>query len=142
MLSISCDNVIAFRNCLSTFGDGVLFQGQTKHYSTTDGRPRLTSTFARIGCIPDQMFKWSFYVSELLRMWGIRAQGLLKMQRQHVHLHHDLATASAVGTRHGKLAMLQIRAGDMHRAGLNFYLSANGVWLSDAVPAEYIAFPA
>ena len=64
------------------------------------------------------------------------------MQRQHVHLHHDLATASAVGTRHGKLAMLQIRAGDMHRAGLNFYLSANGVWLTDAVPVEYVVFPA
>ena len=72
---------------------------------------------------------------------AIRVQGLLKMQRQHVHLHHDLATASAVGTRHGKLAMLQIRTGEMHRAGHAFFLSANGVWLTDAVPPEFILFP-
>ena len=71
-----------------------------------------------------------------------RQTGLQKMQRQHVHLHHDVNTAASVGTRHGKLAMLQIRAGDMHRAGLNFYLSANGVWLTEVVPAEYIVFPA
>jgi hypothetical protein len=33
--------------------------------------------------------------------------GLQRMQRQHVHLHHDVNTAASVGTRHGKLAMLQ-----------------------------------
>jgi putative RNA 2'-phosphotransferase len=54
---------------------------------------------------------------------AIRQTGLQKMQHQHVHLHHDVNTAASVGTRPGKLAMLQIRAGDMHRAGLAFYLS-------------------
>ena len=72
---------------------------------------------------------------------SIRKTGLQKMQRQHVHLHHDLVTASAVGTRHGKLAMLRIRSGDMHRAGHRFFLSANGVWLTDSVPFEFIVFP-
>ncbi|WP_330221106.1 hypothetical protein [Pedobacter riviphilus] len=28
----------------------------------------------------------------------------------------------------------------MHRAGYKFYLSANNVWLTDVVPAEYITF--
>jgi putative RNA 2'-phosphotransferase len=72
---------------------------------------------------------------------AIRREGLKKMSRQHVHLSADDATASKVGVRHGKLVILRIKAGDTHRAGHPFYLSANGVWLVDAVPAEWIEFP-
>ena len=44
--------------------------------------------------------------------------------------------------RTGKfLSLLTIRAGDMRRAGRVFYRSANGVWLVEAVPPEFIAFP-
>lgn len=31
---------------------------------------------------------------------------------------------------------------DMHRAGHVFYRSANGVWLVDNVPPQFIDFPA
>jgi putative RNA 2'-phosphotransferase len=72
---------------------------------------------------------------------GIRQEGLKKMQRQHVHLCAEIETASNVGERHGKLAMLHIRAGDMHRAGAPFFRSANGVWLTDSVSPDYIIFP-
>jgi putative RNA 2'-phosphotransferase len=72
---------------------------------------------------------------------SIRKGGLQKMQRQHVHLCADIDTASDVGERHGKLAMLHIRAGDMQRDGLKFFRSANGVWLTDEVPPQYIQFP-
>ncbi len=72
---------------------------------------------------------------------AIRQQGLQKIQRQHVHLCGDVETASNVGQRHGKLAMLHIRARDMHRAGMAFFRSANGVWLTEAVPPDYIEFP-
>jgi putative RNA 2'-phosphotransferase len=47
-----------------------------------------------------------------------------------------------VGGRHGKPVLLVIRAGDMYRAGHVFRRSANGVWLVEYVPAEYIDFPA
>ena len=73
---------------------------------------------------------------------AIRQSGLQKRQRQHVHLSCNTQTASAVGHRHGRPVILTIRAGDMHRAGLKFYLSTNGVWLTDSVPVEYIVFPA
>jgi putative RNA 2'-phosphotransferase len=72
---------------------------------------------------------------------AIRAEGLKPGRRQHVHLSRDGATAMAVGQRHGRPVVLRIDAGGMHAAGFDFYLSANGVWLTDAVPAEYIAFP-
>ncbi|HVT79478.1 MAG TPA: RNA 2'-phosphotransferase [Phycisphaerae bacterium] len=72
---------------------------------------------------------------------AIRREGLKKMSRQHVHLSADEATASKVGVRHGKLVILRVKAGEMHRAGHAFYLSANGVWLVEAVGVEWIEFP-
>jgi putative RNA 2'-phosphotransferase len=72
---------------------------------------------------------------------SIRAQGLVKGSRQHVHLSAEEATAINVGKRHGKPVVLRVRAGEMARAGMSFYLSANGVWLTDAVPSDRIEFP-
>ncbi len=71
----------------------------------------------------------------------IRRDGLLKGRRHHVHLSIDQPTAARVGERRGKPVILTIRAGDMRRDGLLFYLSANGVWLTEHVPAQYIEFP-
>jgi len=71
---------------------------------------------------------------------SIRAQGLQKMSRHHVHLSADRLTAEKVGNRRGKAITLVIRSGEMSRAGIEFYQSANGVWLADSVPAEYIVF--
>jgi putative RNA 2'-phosphotransferase len=72
---------------------------------------------------------------------SIRAKGLLKMERRHVHLSAETQVTVQVGARHGKPALLIIRAGDMHRAGHVFYSSANGVWLVDHVPPQFIEFP-
>jgi len=71
----------------------------------------------------------------------IRAQGLLKMARHHVHLSADEATARAVGGRRGRPVILRVRAGEMQRQGHVFYLSANGVWLTDQVPPEFLELP-
>jgi putative RNA 2'-phosphotransferase len=73
---------------------------------------------------------------------SIRESGLHPAARTHVHLSADEETARNVGQRHGKPVVLAIAAGRMHRDGRQFYMSANGVWLTDAVPAEYIAFGA
>ncbi|HWY76129.1 MAG TPA: RNA 2'-phosphotransferase [Verrucomicrobiae bacterium] len=68
---------------------------------------------------------------------SIQSQGLLKGQRNHVHLSQDAKTAIAVGRRHGKPVVLKIRAGEMNRAGHSFFLSANGVWLTEHVPPNF-----
>jgi len=70
----------------------------------------------------------------------IKEQGLQKMSRQHVHLSADVETAIKVGGRRGVPILLTIRSGEMFRAGYSFYLSANGVWLTDLVPVAYIEF--
>jgi putative RNA 2'-phosphotransferase len=71
---------------------------------------------------------------------AIRAEGLKPMSRQHVHLSKELSTAQQVGGRRGKPIILKVKAGAMHAAGTAFYLSENGVWLTAAVPPEYIEF--
>ncbi|MBX7106386.1 MAG: RNA 2'-phosphotransferase [Gemmataceae bacterium] len=72
---------------------------------------------------------------------SIRASGLHSAGRQHVHLSPDVPTATKVGQRHGKPVVLVVRAGEMAAAGHTFFLSANGVWLTNEVPTEFIGFP-
>lgn len=71
---------------------------------------------------------------------AIRSEGLMAGQRQHVHLSRDEETAGKVGSRHGRPVVLRIAAGRMREQGHVFFLSTNGVWLTDCVPAEFIEF--
>ncbi len=68
----------------------------------------------------------------------IRRDGLKRMARHHVHLSIDVPTATKVGARHGKPVVFEVDAAAMHAAGYTFSVSANGVWLTDAVPPEYL----
>jgi putative RNA 2'-phosphotransferase len=72
------------------------------------------------------------------RFQSIRSRGLRRMKRHHVHLSLDIVTARTVGERRGKAVVLRVLAGMMHRDGYSFYLSANGVWLTESVPPRYI----
>lgn len=72
---------------------------------------------------------------------AIRDSGLRPMARHHVHLSPDEDTARRVGQRRGRALILVIDAAAMHRDGLIFYRSQNGVWLTDAVPPRYLSFP-
>jgi putative RNA 2'-phosphotransferase len=70
---------------------------------------------------------------------SIMSEGLKKGKRHHVHLSKDVETARKVGARRGKPIILHVAAGAMHASGIKFYLSTNGVWLTDSVPANYLA---
>ncbi|MBR3109409.1 MAG: RNA 2'-phosphotransferase [Clostridia bacterium] len=69
---------------------------------------------------------------------SIEEQGLKPMERQYVHLTDQYETAVAVGKRHGKPLVYEVDAEAMQAAGRLFYRSENGVWLTDAVPPEYL----
>ncbi len=71
-------------------------------------------------------------VDEILRT------GLKRMRRHHVHLSTSTFTATKVGARHGKPVILVVDAAAMHRDGNTFYCSANGVWLVEEVPPQYL----
>ncbi|MFF0163072.1 RNA 2'-phosphotransferase [Streptomyces sp. NPDC005263] len=72
---------------------------------------------------------------------AIRTEGLRPMNRHDVHLSPDRETATRVGARRGRPVVLSVDAGAMHRDGLVFQVSANGVWLTKAVPPQYCGFP-
>lgn len=65
-------------------------------------------------------------------------EGLKKMSRHHVHLSADKATAMKIGERRGKPVILIITSGEMFKAGYKFFLSDNGVWLTEYVLPQYI----
>jgi putative RNA 2'-phosphotransferase len=69
---------------------------------------------------------------------AILADGLSRMSRHHVHLSADVETARRVGARHGRAVVFEVDAARMAGAGHEFYVSANGVWLVERVPAEYL----
>ncbi|MDX2287187.1 MAG: RNA 2'-phosphotransferase [Bacteroidia bacterium] len=69
---------------------------------------------------------------------SILRSGIEKRRRHQVHLSRDEATAISVGRRHGPPVVLAVDAARMHADGYLFYCSANGVWLTDAVPAAYV----
>ena len=85
---------------------------------------------------PDQLFHGT--VAAFIE--SIREQGLHKRSRNHVHLSADEATAIKVAQRRGKPIILIVEAAKMHEASYAFYCSANGVWLIDKVPVEFIKF--
>jgi putative RNA 2'-phosphotransferase len=69
---------------------------------------------------------------------SIHETGLIRGNRHHVHLSKDVETARKVGARRGQPVILKVDAERMHRDGHKFYVSANGVWLTDSVPPEYL----
>ncbi|MER5930248.1 RNA 2'-phosphotransferase [Streptomyces sp. NPDC002054] len=72
---------------------------------------------------------------------AIRAEGLRPMRRHHVHLSPDRETATRVGARRGRPVVLSVDAAAMRAAGHVFRISANGVWLVDAVPPQFLRLP-
>jgi putative RNA 2'-phosphotransferase len=69
---------------------------------------------------------------------AIMAGGLKKMQRHHVHLSAEIETALSVGTRYGKPVIFKIDTVSMIDERFEFYISANGVWLVEGVPAKFL----
>ena len=82
--------------------------------------------------------EWLYHGTTERNLDSIIEKGILKGKRHHVHLSPDEATAKKVGSRHGKPVVLPVEAGAMHQQGIKFYLSENGVWLTEHVAAEYI----
>ena len=94
-----------------------------------------------LGYAPARPPELLFHGTIASRLPAIRASGLERMGRHHVHLSPDVATARVVGARRGRPVVLRVAAGRMHGDAHVFYLSANGVWLAERVPPEYLEFP-
>lgn len=69
----------------------------------------------------------------------ILKQGLKKMNRHHVHLSTEQSKALEVGQRRGKAVLLVVDTRMMVQDGIPFFLSENGVWLTDFVDPKYLS---
>ena len=69
---------------------------------------------------------------------SIDREGLIPKSRLYVHLSSDEETARKVGSRHGKPVIYTVDCAAMTADGYQFFLSANHVWLTKAVPAGYL----
>lgn len=87
---------------------------------------------------PSEPPRWLYHGTAESTVPAILREGLLKMQRHHVHLSADEATARTVGARRGRTVVFRVDAAGLRAAGGTFYRAANGVWLIDHVPADYL----
>jgi putative RNA 2'-phosphotransferase len=99
------------------------------------------SVQVELALTPQQPPEFLFHGTATRFLDSIRRDGLKPMSRQHVHLSPDEVTATKVGQRHGKPVILKIKAGEMWRAGREFLLSENGVWLTEKVDVMYLDIP-
>src|SRR5262249_48147039 len=94
-----------------------------------------------LGLDPREPPEVLFHGTAEANLAAIRAEGLKPGRRRHVHLSIDPAPAAAVGRRHGKPVVLRVAAGRMRSSGFDFFVAENGVWLTAAIPPEFIEFP-
>jgi putative RNA 2'-phosphotransferase len=128
-------------------------RAELDHAVTTNDKQRFTVDGDRIranqghtvavdlGLPPAEPPGYLFHGTVVRVLDAIRAEGLRPMNRHHVHLSSDRETATRVGARRGRPLVLCVDAGAMHRAGHIFHVSANGVWLTDAVPPQFLRLP-
>lgn len=86
--------------------------------------------------------KWLYHGTAKKFEESIDKNGLVPKSRLYVHLSKDVDTAYKVGLRHAKrdddVVIYRVRALAMWNKGYKFYLSENGVWLTDSVPVGYL----
>ncbi len=97
------------------------------------------STSVELGLAPVVPPDVLFHGTAEHNVGAIFEAGLVARGRQHVHLSSDAITARQVGARHGRPVVLSVAATAMSAAGHSFFHSENGVWLTEHVPARFIA---
>lgn len=88
--------------------------------------------------VPCQPPKELFHGTAARNIPAISAEGLKPGARTHVHLSGDLETAVQVGQRHGSPVVFLVDTVAASDAGQAFYRAENGVWLTDALPAQFL----
>ncbi|EGX60692.1 phosphotransferase [Streptomyces zinciresistens K42] len=91
-----------------------------------------------LGLAPATPPAFLFHGTVAASLDAIRREGLRPMNRHAVHLSPDRETATRVGARRGHPVVLVVDAAAMHRDDHVFQISANGVWLTQAVPPAYL----
>jgi putative RNA 2'-phosphotransferase len=79
-----------------------------------------------------------YHGTGIKNLTSILKTGLQKRNRHHVHLSNDFETAINVGKRHGEPYVFKVLSEKMSANNFDFFLSENGVWLTENVPSIYL----
>ncbi|MGW3337232.1 RNA 2'-phosphotransferase [Streptomyces sp. NPDC001009] len=123
--------------------DHVVAVNDKRRFAVEDGRIRASqghSVEVALGLPPATPPPYLYHGTVARSLDAIRAEGLRPMDRHDVHLSADRETATRVGARRGQPVVLAVDAAAMHHDGHVFHVSANGVWLTSAVPPRYLRF--
>ncbi|MCX6032085.1 MAG: RNA 2'-phosphotransferase [Chloroflexi bacterium] len=123
----------------------VVEQNDKRRFAFSEDQRRIRasqghSLLVDLGLSPMQPPDYLYHGTAARFITAIKARGLVPGRRNHMHLSADERTAVRVGERHGSPVVLKVQAGLMHAAGYRFYLSANQVWLTEHVPAQFLNF--
>jgi putative RNA 2'-phosphotransferase len=125
----------------------VVATSDKRRFALDDGATRIRANQGHSVAVdlqlqPAEPPEWIYHGTATRFLPSIRETGLHAGSRQHVHLSATEETATQVGRRHGKPVVLKVHAGRMRRDGQVFFLSANGVWLTERVAPGYLDLPA
>lgn len=121
----------------------VVAQNDKRRFSLSPDGQRIRANYGHslpvdLGLEPTVPPERLYHGTARRTLGSIMRKGLQPGRRQFVHLSSDIDTAREVGRRHGRPVVLVVEAGRMHDAGFLFYLSESGIWLTRAVPPEYL----
>lgn len=111
----------------SISGDGLRIRANQGHSVEVD-----------LGLKPQQPPRILYHGTAERHVPAIQTEGLHAGQRQYVHLSVDTASALAVGKRYGKPVVLRVDSASMQMCGHEFFLSKNGIWLTERVPPKFL----
>jgi putative RNA 2'-phosphotransferase len=119
----------------------VVARNDKKRFEVVDGRIRASqghTVAVELGLAAVEPPAVLYHGTVGAALADILRDGLLPMRRHDVHLSATVGTAVRVGSRRGRPVVLEVDAAAMHAAGHEFRVSANGVWLTSAVPPAYL----
>lgn len=123
---------------------GIVETNDKKRYSFNEKRNKIRANQGHsididLALTPVEPPEFLYHGTATRFLSSIMDEGVIKGSRQHVHLSQDKETATKVGSRHGKVAILTIMSRQMYQDGIAFFQSDNGVWLTDYVDAKHIS---
>ena len=131
-----------YRNRITTADIEDIVESDSKgRYEIVKGRIRAVQGHSHtvdLGLTPVEPPPTIYHGTVHSAVRGIFQDGIQARSRTHVHMSGDLDTAIEVGRRRGEAVILRIDAARAHADGVAFYLSKNGVWLAEHIPARYI----
>lgn len=91
-----------------------------------------------LGYVPASPPKVLYHGTAATTVPLLLTEGIRRQRRRYVHLSESVETATQVGARHGRPAVLEVAAGRMADDGHRFFHAAEGMWLADEVPPQYV----